>query len=100
MPNLNGGTEIELSRLIDGDIDPKKFPHSEHLHLAYEMLSRHSFAETVSLFSAGLQKLAAKNGRPELYHDSITIAFLWLVAGRRALSRARGWTTVVVEIDD
>src|SRR5437868_14398101 len=100
MPNLNGGTEIELSRLIDGDIDPKKFPHSEHLRFAYEMLARHSFAETVSLFSAGLKKLAAKSGRPELYHDTITIAYLSLVAERRAQSQARDWTAFIAEHGD
>src|SRR5438105_4586220 len=100
MPGVNATIEAELATLVRGQIDPKNFPHSEHLRFAYEMLSRHSFAETVSLFSAGLQKLAAKNGRPELYHDTITIAFLSLVAERRAQSQARDWTTFVAENSD
>jgi len=100
MENASIGTEAELATLIDGKLDPKKFPHSEHLRFAYEMLSRHSFAETVSLFSAGLKKLAAKSGRPELYHDTVTIAFLSLVAERRAQSQARDWTTFVAKNSD
>jgi len=100
MPDVNAGIEAELATLVGGEIDPKKFPHSEHLRFAYEMLSRHSFAETVSLFSAGLKKLAAKSGYPELYHDTITIAFLSLVAERRAQSRARDWAAFVAENSD
>src|SRR5207302_6584214 len=100
MQNASSGTEAELATLIHGEIDPRKFPHSEHLRFAYEMLSRHSFAETVSLFSASLKKLAAKSGRPELYHDTITIAYLSLVAEGRAQSQARDWTAFIAENGD
>lgn len=100
MPDANTEIEAELATLVAGEIDPKKFPQSEHLRLAYEMLSRHSFAETVSLFSVGLKKLAAKNGRPELYHDTITIAFLSLVAERRAQSQAGDWAAFIAENSD
>jgi len=100
MQDASRGPEAELATLIHGEIDPRKFPHSEHLRFAYEMLARHSFAETVSLFSAGLKKLAAKSGRPELYHNTITIAFLSLVAERRAQSQARDWTAFIAENGD
>src|SRR5947209_8530046 len=100
MQDTNAALEAELATLIAGEIDPKKFPHSEHLRFAYEMLSRHSFAETVSLFSAGLKKLATKSGRPELYHDTMTIAFLSVVADRRAQSQARDWTAFIAENSD
>ena len=100
MQDTNAALEAELATLIAGEIDPKKFPHSEHLRFAYEMLSRHSFAETVSLFSVGLKKLAAKSGRPELYHDTITIGFLSIVAERRAQSQARDWTAFITENSD
>jgi hypothetical protein len=76
MRSTDAAVEEELARLLAGELDPKQFPHREHLRLAYEMLARHPFAETVSLFSTALRKLAAKGGRPELYHDTITVAFL------------------------
>jgi hypothetical protein len=100
MQDASRATEAELATLIHGEIDPRKFPHSEHVRFAYEMLARHSFAETVSLFSVGLKKLAAKSGRPELYHDTITIAFLSIVAERRAQSQARNWTAFIAENSD
>src|SRR5207248_802130 len=100
MQDASRGAEAELATLIHGESDPRKFPHSEHLRFAYEMLARRSFAESVSLFSVGLKKLAAKSGRPELYHDTVTIAFLSLVAERRAQSQARDWTAFIAENGD
>jgi hypothetical protein len=86
MRNTDAAVEEELARLVAGELDPKQFPHREHLRLAYEMLERHPFAETVSLFSIALRKLAAKGGRPELYHDTMTVAFLAVIAERRAVA--------------
>jgi hypothetical protein len=84
-------TVEELRALVHGNLDLKAFPHPEHVRFAYEMLGRHSFAETVWLFSSGLRKLAAKSGRSDLYHDTITVAFLALVGERRATSPEAEW---------
>jgi hypothetical protein len=93
-------TEKELLSLINGELDPKDFPHPEHLRFAYEMLARHPFSETVALFSAGLKKLAAKTGRPELYHDTVTVGFLALIAERRARSGSGDWVGFMEENSD
>jgi len=57
----------ELSDLEAGRLDPKQFPHREHLRLGYEMLGRYPFPEALARFSAGLRQLAAKGGRREAY---------------------------------
>ncbi len=83
---LNGAEKVkeELAAFERGAIDPAKFPHGEHLRLAFEMLARYSFAETLQRFSAALRLLARKVGRPEVYHETKTVAFLALIAERRA----------------
>ena len=53
------------------------------------MLGRYPFGEAVTRFSRGLRLLAAKAGRPEIYHETITVAFLALIGERRARGRAR-----------
>src|ERR1043165_8017271 len=93
-------TEDERDRFVAGKIDPAAFPHAEHLRLAYEMLARHAFTEAVSYFSRGLKKLAAKSGRPQLYHDTITVAFLALVGERRAQSACPDWKSFIAENND
>jgi hypothetical protein len=83
--------EEELFALETGALDPALFPHHEHVRLGYEMLGRHSFGETVTRFSRGLRLLAAKGGRPEVYHETITIAYLALIGERRARVRHGDW---------
>ena len=55
------------------------------------MLERHSFGETLDRFSRGLKLLAANAGRPDLYHETRTVAFLALIAERRAGAVGIGW---------
>jgi len=82
----------ELFALETGALDPARFPHSEHLRLGYEMLGRYSFGEAVTRFSRGLRLLAAKAGRPEIYHETITVAFLAVIGERRARTAHGDWS--------
>lgn len=81
----------ELLTLETGALDPAMFPHSEHARLGYEMLGRYPFGEAVTRFSRGLRLIAAKSGRPEAYHETITVAFLALIGERRAGARHADW---------
>jgi len=91
VPGVDPRVKEELAALETGALDPAKFPHAEHVRLGYEMLSRHSFGEAVDRFSRGLKLLAAKAGRPQVYHETITVAFLALINERRARSGAEDW---------
>ena len=88
----NEAAPEELRAFETGAVDPAQFPHSEHVRLGYEMLGRYSFGEAISRFSGGLKLLAAKAGKPELYHETITVAFLALINERRAGSATRTWS--------
>jgi hypothetical protein len=72
----------ELARFLRGEIDPAQFPHREHVRVAFEMLRRLDFAETVWQFSRTLRAMATKAGRPQAFNQTITIAFLALIAER------------------
>ena|SRR5215472_3170169 len=76
----------ELERFLRGDIDPATFPHREHVRFAFEMLKRHDFPETARHFSRTLRAMAGKAGRPEAFHQTVTIAFLSLIAERMGSS--------------
>jgi hypothetical protein len=81
----------ELFALESGTLDPAMFPHPEHVRLGFEMLGRYPFSEAVARFSRGLKLLAAKGGRPEVYHETITVAFLALTGERRARAGGADW---------
>ena len=92
MKNGHLTTVDELAALEAGALDPSKFPHLEHVRLAYEMLERYPFAEAISRFSRGLKLLTAKAGRPEVYHETITVAFLAVIGERRTRAVSQSWT--------
>jgi len=85
-------TTDELRDFETGALDPAKFPHAEHIRLGFEMLTRHPFGEALMRFSRGLRLLAAKAGRPQLYHETITVAFLALVNERRVRGGPQNWS--------
>jgi hypothetical protein len=83
MTKNNSSITNELCDLEQGRLDPKRFPHREHVRLGFEMLNRYLFPEALARFSNGLRKLAIKGGHHEAYHETITAAFLALIGERR-----------------
>jgi hypothetical protein len=76
----------DLERFVRGEIDASSFPHREHVRMAFEMLRRHDFAESVWLFSKALRTMTTRAGKPQAFHQTITVAFLSLVAERMELT--------------
>lgn len=72
----------QLARFARGEFDAATFPHREHLRMGFEMLRRHDFAETAYHYSFALRAMTARAGKPEAFHQTITIAFLALIGER------------------
>ena len=72
----------DLERFVRGDADLGAFPHEQHVRMGFEMLRRHDFTETAHLYSNALRAMARRAGRPQVFHQTITIAFLSLIAER------------------
>jgi hypothetical protein len=72
----------ELWRFARGELDPANFPHREHVRMGFEMLRRHDFAEAAYRYSLALRTMATRAGRPERFHQTMTIAFLSLIGER------------------
>jgi hypothetical protein len=83
--------DAELARFEAGLCDGAAFPHAEHVRLAFEMLGRHEFDEALARYAGGLRRMTARLGIPGRYHATITVAFLALVAERRARTGATTW---------
>ena len=58
------------------------FRHADHVRLAWIYLSEHPLIEAIERFTAALQRFAAHNGVPGLYHETITWAYLLLIHER------------------
>jgi hypothetical protein len=76
------GEDAELARFMAGEMDPGRFPHSEHLRMSFEMLRVHDFPDALLNYSRALQRMTARVGKPQVFNQTITVAFLALVAER------------------
>lgn len=74
---------LDLDRFLRGEVEPRGFSHREHLRMAFELLALRDFASAVADYSHALRALLARAGKPAAFHQTITIAWLSLVAERR-----------------
>jgi hypothetical protein len=58
------------------------FRHADHIRVAFAYLSQYSVLTALQKFSAALQRFAAAQGKPGLYHETITWAYLFLIRER------------------
>jgi hypothetical protein len=74
----------ELAAFLHGETDPRGFRHADHVRLAHEALGLHPFLDAARAYAAALKAMTVRAGKPEIYHETITVAFLALIAERRA----------------
>ena len=74
--------EIDLEAFEAGAFDLCAFDHRDHLRMGFELARRAPFTEAANRFAAALRQITARTGQPERYHDTITVAFMALIAER------------------
>ena len=72
----------DLDLFVRGEVDARGFSHSEHVRMAFELLGRHDFAQSALYYSSALRAMTARVGKPEAFHQTLTIAFLAMIAER------------------
>ena len=77
---LDDGALVE--RFEAGEEPPGGFHHREHVRVAWWYLKRHPLPEALSRFSGALKRFALARGKPGLYHETITVAFVLLINER------------------
>jgi hypothetical protein len=90
---LIGAEEAEFIRRFEScELPPSEFPHREHVRLAWLYLRQCPAPEALERFSTGLKRFAAFNGKPRLYHETITWAYILLINERTARAgRTQSW---------
>jgi hypothetical protein len=76
-------TGNELIDQFERGVTPENsFHHADHVRLAFEYLRRYPALEALAKFAAALQRFATAHGKPDLYHETITWAYLFLIRER------------------
>jgi hypothetical protein len=90
-----------LQDFAAGRVPEEGFSHREHVRAAWLYLRDWPAAEAIARFTAALQRFAEARGTPEIYHETVTWAFLLLVRERRARGPAEeGWDAFLTRNPD
>jgi hypothetical protein len=85
-------TEPELfDGFVDASLPAEQFHHQQHVHVAWLFVRQHGMPLALSEFTIAIKRFADAKGATGLYHETITWAFLLLIAERQARSGARTW---------
>jgi hypothetical protein len=80
-------TDQELIvKFESGSLPANAFHHADHVKMAFAYLLEYPVLEALQKFSSGLKQLAKAQGKENLYHETITWAYLFLINER--ISRA------------
>jgi len=80
-------TDQELiARFEGGSIPATDFHHVDHVRLAFAYLSGYPVLQALQRFCASLRQFAKAQGKEDLYHETITWAYLLLIHERMARS--------------
>lgn len=81
----------ELIHCFETDTLPGEFHHEDHVRLAFAYLCEYAPLEALQKFCLALKKYAAARGKTQLYHETITHAYFFLIRERMARSGSQSW---------
>jgi len=80
-----------IKQFETGAIAIDSFHHADHVQLAFSYLEKYSVLTALQRFSCALKKFAAAHGKIQLYHETITCAYFFLIHERMASSGNVSW---------
>ena len=90
-------TDVELTRALErGEIANEDFHHASHLQVAWVYLAESSSVqEAANKMRDTLRRFAAAAGRPEKYHETITLFWVHLLSNACAAGRGERLQEIV-----
>jgi hypothetical protein len=92
--------QVLLNAFLDGKIEGRDFRHADHVRVGFELLRHHSFPDALAAYSAALKDIAARAGNPGAYHETVTVAFLSLIAEYRATGQHADFEAFIADNPD
>lgn len=91
----------ELIRCFENDALPgDSFHHADHVRLAFAYLCEYPVLEALEKFAGALKRFAAARGKTQLYNETITCAYFFLIRERMARCEGLGWEEFARENPD
>jgi hypothetical protein len=82
-----------FDRFVDTTLPADQFHHQQHVQVAWLFVRKYGMPGALGEFSTAIKRFADAKGATGLYHETITWAFLLLIAERQARTPASTWQT-------
>jgi hypothetical protein len=80
-----------LQGFRDATLPADAFHHQQHVHVAWVFVRDYGMPAALGEFTAAIRRFADAKGATGLYHETITWAFLLLIAERQARTPVETW---------
>jgi hypothetical protein len=80
-----------LDKFVDTTLPADQFHHRQHVQVAWLFVQKYGMPLAIGEFSAAIKRFADAKGATGLYHETITWAFLLLIADRQARQPRETW---------
>jgi|SRR5882762_6685241 len=82
----------EVIECFENNVMPDdSFHHADHVRLAFAYLSQYPVLEGLEKFTNALKRFATSHGKTQLYNETITFAYFFLIRERMARSEGMDW---------
>ena len=82
----------EVIECFENNVMPDDcFHHADHVRLAFAYLSQYPVLEGLEKFTNALKRFATSHGKTQLYNETITFAYFFLIRERMARSEGMDW---------
>ena len=93
-------TNHEIIRQFETDSLAGEFHHSDHVRLAFAYLNEFPPLEALDRFAGALKRYAAARGKSQLYHETVTHAYFFLIRERMARTSYSDWDSFARDNSD
>lgn len=80
-----------LQGFLDTTLPADQFHHPQHVYVAWVFVRRYGLPAALAEFTTAIKRFADAKGATGLYHETITWAFLLIIAERQARCGAATW---------
>ncbi len=82
----------EFIERFERGLEPsEEFHHADHVRLAFAYLCQHPVLAALEKFASALKRFAAARGKTQLYNETVTCAYFFLIRERMACCAGSGW---------
>ncbi len=94
-------TDLEfIDALESGELLPEQFNHAAHIRAACIYLRHQPFLDAAVSMRNALQAFAARIGKDGLYHETLTVALMSIVADRLERFEGNDWQAFLMANPD